>query len=1634
MKKGLRYIKYILIGLFLLIILSIFLVQLPAVQTNIVNKVNQSLSERLGNQISVQAVDIDFFNRVNLNGIYLEDLQGDTLAYIETLEVKASLLGLIQNELIITEATLKGADIQLKRNSASEDYNFQFLVDAFTPEKNNNDTTSLRFDIDELFLEDNHFNFQEETSQLDIVLKKGTLRLDLLDIDNKKLNADAIHLEDAQVKYNYESNVNQKSQDLNFPSLPWQIEIADITTKKVGLIIKERSSKRQDSILMFDDLDLSDINMEADNIKLDSTQWSGLISQLSLNEKSGFKINKSNIEFDVTNSGISLPNLQIETPHSKIKSKAILTFEEFSNLKDIKNLNIDSNFDNTNIQMKDLRYFSNFFSKKGFSNISSSETVILDGELIGNVKELNFNNVTARIPGIVNTKLDGKLNNILDKKNLAFDILVKELKTSSEKISSILPIGSIPSSLNTFGAIDLSGIFKGNLISFEVENFDFNSAANTNAEFSGLITNVQDPDLIKFNLQIKKLNTHLNDLKGFIKGELPPSIAEAGTISYTGNYIGTLKEFELDGKLSTDIGNAETDVQLKFDNSYTGASYSGAIQLQDFDLGSVLSNDDFGNVSLSIETDGDGLDLNDMNSEMNMKVTSLSYKNVVYENFTFNGIVNQKKLNGDFSIDNPNARANFTGLLDLSGEEPDMNFVLDVDTLALLPMNLSSRDISLSGLVQIKGIGNSLDDFLGNLDVKDFNLRVDTMMYHTDSLLFTSTILENNNKNLIFNTDGIEASIKGDYRLTQIPVYFKDIVDSYIPVQWLIEKSNSIDRSLNTTEILSIGLEIKDESFLRLFAPRLYHLEDLSLYAYLNSEKESLLLNGSILALQFDKYKSKNIDLFSQNKDNSIENEIMFDSLIGISNLILPINRLNAVLQKDRLAVGLNVEDDSLANILSLGGNLTNDDGLYKFKFDEVLKLDSTNWDISKENSIQFKKDYLYVNSLTVSKDLQSLLVQSDNAKPLGNTPLNVLLANFDIHELTNLMALENDYLFGIADANILIQDVFKDPRYSGELFAKDIILNKKELGDISLIADKRKDSSILDLDVSIDGKGNRVEGVGTLDLATNALKFETAFNDLDISIFDPFIEKIVTDSKGSVNGNLTINGTTKQPKINGSITTNELSTLVNFSNTNYQINKQKVLIEDSKFIFDNMLIKDTQGRDAFLNGSINHSNFQDFFYDLSVNTKEFEILNTSVEENPLFYGNLILEADATIKGPLNLPNLNVNASSLAGTEFHLSPFAEADAVIQDDYIIFTNNSGVNQDSLQNIVYQLTNDLPLDLKLTLDVGKETEFQFILDPKSGDKLTCFGEANLQVDISPDGQINVFGKYIVDNGKYNFSYANLIYKEFDLVKGGSVIFQGDPLLARLDVETAYNTKATPLAIIEDKSSLSASEVSRLQKRTEVQVALDIEGTIKNPDLKFDLSFLDNDVLQNPNIDRRLNEIRSDQEQLYNQVFGLIIFDSFVDASISASSLAQNTGNIALSSVSNLVEDRLNKLTSKFFKKFDLIVDLDSYTTDEIDANKSTSVTKFGLGGSKSFFNDRLVLKAVLNVDVDNRSDQAAFSSFAGDVVLQYKLNEKGNITLEAFSKSDFDVLLEENTTKNGVGISLQKALYLRNKSNN
>jgi len=487
------------------------------------------------------------------------------------------------------------------------------------------------------------------------------------------------------------------------------------------------------------------------------------------------------------------------------------------------------------------------------------------------------------------------------------------------------------------------------------------------------------------------------------------------------------------------------------------------------------------------------------------------------------------------------------------------------------------------------------------------------------------------------------------------------------------------------------------------------------------------------------------------------------------------------------------------------------------------------------------------------------------------------------------------------------------------------------------------------------------------------------------------------------------------------------LSTLIDFSKARYEINNQNIRINNSKISFEDVALLDSKGNTAMVNGKIDHRSFSDFYYDLKINAEGFQLLNTTADDNPLFYGTIFLDARAKITGPLELPNLDVDAKSLTGSRFFLSPFIETDVISKDEYIIFTSKEFSELDSTELISYELKNTLPLKLDLNLDLDEQTEFQFIIDPVSGDHLSCFGNSTLRIAIAPSGSIEVYGNYTVNSGTYSFSYENYIKRKFQLSPGGQVTFQGDPLLARFDVDAVYNTKATPAALLVDEDEKAAAS-----KRTAVQIQLNLSGSVSNLNLGFGINFPNDDFGSTTAVGRRITEIENNQEELYNQVFALLLLNSFLNTGESNINLGNAGTNLALKSVSGLIENRLNNIADKLLKGVEVSVNLDSYSSEYVDKG-NTSVTEVGLGLSKKLLNDRLTLKAIGNVDVDNSNSSGGASGLAGDFIIEYQLNKQGNYTLTAFRKSDYNILQDENANKNGASIAYKKSFRLRRVKN-
>lgn len=94
-RKALRYLLRFALAVVVLLVLVSAVLQIPAVQTFVVNKVSKEISERSGYPISIDYLSIKWFDVAALENVMLRDTNGDTLIYVPYADVDLDLLTLV---------------------------------------------------------------------------------------------------------------------------------------------------------------------------------------------------------------------------------------------------------------------------------------------------------------------------------------------------------------------------------------------------------------------------------------------------------------------------------------------------------------------------------------------------------------------------------------------------------------------------------------------------------------------------------------------------------------------------------------------------------------------------------------------------------------------------------------------------------------------------------------------------------------------------------------------------------------------------------------------------------------------------------------------------------------------------------------------------------------------------------------------------------------------------------------------------------------------------------------------------------------------------------------------------------------------------------------------------------------------------------------------------------------------------------------------------------------------------------------------------------------------------------------------------------------------------------------------------
>jgi len=126
----------ILLGLVSLFIL----VQVPFVQTWAAVKASNMLSDELGTTVSIGKFKFKFFDRIELEDIYVADLHNDTLLYVQALEADFDDVYLNFKHFDFKKVLIRNGQFNVRQFQGEEDLNIQFILDALKGEKDSLDT------------------------------------------------------------------------------------------------------------------------------------------------------------------------------------------------------------------------------------------------------------------------------------------------------------------------------------------------------------------------------------------------------------------------------------------------------------------------------------------------------------------------------------------------------------------------------------------------------------------------------------------------------------------------------------------------------------------------------------------------------------------------------------------------------------------------------------------------------------------------------------------------------------------------------------------------------------------------------------------------------------------------------------------------------------------------------------------------------------------------------------------------------------------------------------------------------------------------------------------------------------------------------------------------------------------------------------------------------------------------------------------------------------------------------------------------------------------------------------------------------------------------------------------------------
>lgn len=1095
------------------------------------------------------------------------------------------------------------------------------------------------------------------------------------------------------------------------------------------------------------------------------------------------------------------------------------------------------------------------------------------------------------------------------------------------------------------------------------------------------------------------IRTNYYDLRRFmpriIGANLPQELKRLGNISILGTTTISPDQLTTVSILSGSLGKVDLAIVIdNYTNSDT-AFYEGSIELFDFDLGTFTGTSSLGKIAADLAVKGKGFTQQSVDANVKGTIGILDFNGYTYKNLVLSGLMKDPIFNGEVSIDDPNIKLDFKGLVDVSKDFNQYDFNADVAYADLNKLNLITRDsiAIFAGKINMDMDGNTVDNVQGSIEFKETFYQNERDDFYFDDFKITASFDDEVRTIEINSPDIVNGSISGVFKMEDIPNLFQNgIASSY---------ANYVPQEVTTNQYINYEFTVFSK-IVEVFVPQIQLGENTKIKGEVYSDQSKFKLDfNSPEMLLLSNYLGKvtvNVD-----NDHPLYNTyISVDSINTGSYQFTEIDIINKTLN-DTLYVqsefkgGKNMQD---AFDLSLYHTInTESKSVIGFLKSNIIYNNNT-WYINKnkndQNKIVFDDNFRTIRIDTMSLQYKDEfitfggIVKDSTYKDLKVNFKNVTLG----HLIPSIDSLQIAGKIN-GDVDFLQKGTNYYPNAAVEI--KNIAINTTRYGDLNLIVRGNNDLSAYDVNTTLISNGKQLLSArGEIDVSQNpTIDLNVAINEFDIAPFSPLGKDVFSDLRGIVSGSAVVKGNYNSPDINGRLTLNNGGLLVDELNTNFAIdNNSSIKVTKNKFEIVPTSFKDvaynTTGR---LSGNATHSNFGDWELNLDIQAPErLLVLDKEQVEDALYYGTAFISGNAQIYGPIDELIIDVEATTEEGTTFKI-PISETESIGDDSFVTFI--SPAEKEALINGETFVSKEIKgVELNFELDINQNAEVEVVVDQTNGSSLIGRGAGILLLEINTNGKFNMWGDFLVIEGKYNFKYGGLIEKEIDVVPGGSITWDGKPERANLNLSAVYTTQANPSVLLDNPT---------VNRDIPVEVVVDLSGELIKPGFVFDINFPRTSSIVRSELEYKLQN----QEERQKQAIFLLAQSSFVNEDFGGG----NTfgANLLADRVSSLVGDLLSDDDGKFKLALDYQTGNNTpvnQTADRVGVSLSTQIT------------ERILINGNVGVPIGGVNESAV----AGDIEVQWLINEDGSLRMNFFNRqADIQFIGEEQIFEQGLGMS-------------